>query len=113
MCRYRDAAIKQVGKRGPRPGSWRGGSGEYAALEDLREPQQRHGVSIWVLRLGRHKYALSAHLQRYQVWIDGGDRYLFPADEIGGTRQLVFIADRAGVAPEEVEVDKGRGVRTV
>ena len=40
MCRYRVAAIKQAAKGGPRPGSY---GWEYAAFEDLREPQQGHG----------------------------------------------------------------------
>ena len=48
-----------------------------------------------------------------QAWIDGGDRYLFPTDELGGGRQLVFIADVAGIAAKEVEVDKDRVVWTV
>ena len=40
-------------------------------------------------------------------------RNLFPTDEVRGGRLLVLIADRTGVATEEVEVDKDRVVRTV
>jgi hypothetical protein len=32
----------------------------------------------------------AAHHRRCQVWIDGGDRYLFPTDELGGSRQNWF-----------------------
>ena len=35
------------------------------------------------------------------------------SDELGGSRQLVFTADRARVAAKEVEVDKDRVVRAV
>jgi hypothetical protein len=67
--------------------------GSGAARGTRRRQLLRHNA-----RLGGPKHALYAHHRRCQVWIDGGDRYLFPTDELGRSRQLVFASDRAGVA---------------
>src|SRR5262249_2753379 len=116
-CGYRHAAIKQVAEGRPWPGGhwW-----EYAALQGLSETQQGGGSGFVgypenadLCRRGGHKHSLATHQRGCQGWIDRGDRYLFPADELGRSRQLVFIADRARVATKEVEVDKDRVVRTV
>src|SRR6516225_10494765 len=116
MRRHWLAAIKQAGKGGSRPRSY---GRKYAALQDLGEPQQGDRPSAVRLgdrnrpRRGGHKHPLSAHRRRCQVCTDVGDRYLFPTDELGGSRQLVFTADRARVAAKEVEVNKSRVVRAV
>src|SRR6516162_1351725 len=113
MRRYRPAAIKQVAEVGPRGGCW-------AAFADFRESQQggRPSCVLYpedanLLGLVRHKDPLPTHKRGCQVRIERLYRDLFPTDELRESRQLVFIADRAGVATEEVEIDKDRVVRTV
>ena len=110
MRRRRHAAVEQASKGGART----------ASFAERGEPQQggRPNVVLYPVnsclhRWGGHKHTLSAHRCRCQGWIDVGEHYLFPTDELGGSRQLVFIANDAGVATKEVEVDKNRVVRTV
>src|SRR5215469_15045798 len=114
MRRYRHAAVEEVTKRDPR---CRGGSGAFLGLgqpeQGSRPSFVRYPENADFRRWGGHKHALAAHNRGRQVWIDRGYRYLFPADELGRSRQLVFIADRARVATKEVEVDKDRVVWTV
>src|SRR5215472_16911502 len=118
MRLYRHTGIKQAGKGGPRPGGyWR----EYASLQGFSETQQggrstcvRDPENANLLRSGRLKDPFPAHQRGCQVSSGkGGNRELSPADELGRSRQLVFIADLAGIATEEVEVDKDRVVWTV
>jgi hypothetical protein len=83
------------------------------SLERLNKPQQRDGGgSSGVLRRSG-KHSLQAHIRGCQTCLNRVNRYLLPTDEVRGGRQLVFIADRTGVAAKEVEVDKDRVVWAV
>ena len=62
----------------------------------------------WASVPRRTQTPLQAHRRCCQVCTNRVKRYLFPTDEVRRDRRLVFIADRAGVAAEEVEVDKDR-----
>ena len=83
MRRYRHAAVKQVAEGDP----------PTVIFLGLGETQQGGRSSIVLYpenadlrRWGRHKHALAAHNRGRQVGIDRVNRYLFPADELGGSR---------------------------